>query len=94
MPGLDTLFDLLQLAIKERTQLALENIALRQQPAVYKRSVKRPNINDGEYYNESRSHQSLGGNAPTPRRVEHEREGEIVATPVLGGLHHRYSRAA
>ena len=28
MPGLDTLFDLLQLAIKERTQLALENIAL------------------------------------------------------------------
>ena len=47
MPGLDALFDLLQLAIKERTQLALENIALRQQLAVYKRSVKRPNINDG-----------------------------------------------
>ena len=48
MPGLDTLFDLLQLAIKERTQLALENIALRQQLAVYKRSVKRPNINDSD----------------------------------------------
>jgi transposase InsO family protein len=44
------------------------------------------------YYNESRTHQSLGGNAPTPRSVEHE--GEIIATPVLGGLHHRYSRAA
>ncbi len=48
MPGLDTLFDLLRLAIKERTQLALENIALRQQLAVYKRSVKRPNIYDGD----------------------------------------------
>ena len=48
MPGLDALFDLLQLVIKERTQLALENIALRQQLAFYKRSVKRPNINDGD----------------------------------------------
>jgi len=43
------------------------------------------------YYNESRAHQSLDGNAPVARRVE--RAGEIVATPVLGGLHHRYSRA-
>ena len=48
MPGLDTLFDLLQLAIKERTQLALENVALPRQLAVYQRSVKRPNINDGD----------------------------------------------
>lgn len=45
-----------------------------------------------EYYNESRTHQSLDGNAPKPRSVE--RKGEIIATPVLGGLHHRYSRAA
>jgi transposase InsO family protein len=51
-------------------------------------------IEYAEYYNESRTHQALGGNAPIPRRVEHEREGKIVATPVLGGLHHRYSRAA
>ncbi len=43
------------------------------------------------YYNEGRPHQSLDGNAPIARRVE--RVGEIVATPVLGGLHHRYSRA-
>ncbi len=44
------------------------------------------------YYNESRTHQSLNGDSPIGRCVE--RKGEIVATPVLGGLHHRYSRAA
>ena len=44
------------------------------------------------YYNESRTHYLLDGNAPIARRVE--QMGEIVATPVLGGLHHRYSRAA
>lgn len=42
--------------------------------------------------NDSRTHQALNGNAPTSRTVE--RVGQIVATPVLGGLHHRYSRAA
>ena len=44
------------------------------------------------YYNDSRAHQSLEGNAPVPRRVE--AVGQLVAEPVLGGLHHRYSRAA
>ena len=44
------------------------------------------------YYNTSRPHQSLDGNAPIPRAIEDV--GDVVATPVLGGLHHRYSRAA
>ena len=44
------------------------------------------------YYNEARTHQSLNGSSPVGRRVE--TEGDIVATPVLGGLRHRYSRAA
>ena len=39
---------MLQLATKDRAQLVLENIALRHQLAVYKRSIKRPNINDGD----------------------------------------------
>ncbi len=47
MPDLSLLVNLLQLAVKDRTQLALENIALRHQLAVYERSVKRPNIKDG-----------------------------------------------
>ena len=45
------------------------------------------------YYNEFRCHLSLESNAPKPRRIE-DGLGEVVATPHLGGLHHRYSRAA
>ena len=48
MRDFDLLVNLLQLAVKDRTQLALENSALRHQLAVYKRSVKRPNIKDGD----------------------------------------------
>ena len=45
-----------------------------------------------KYYLEFQPHQSLGGNALSPRAVEVV--GMVVAKPVLGGLHHRYSRAA
>ncbi len=46
MPDLTILFQMLQFVLKDRTQLALENIALRQQLTVYKRTVKRPKIED------------------------------------------------
>ncbi len=46
------------------------------------------------YYNESRCHRSLDDNAPLPRDVEPQTMGNVTASPVLGGLHHRYSRAA
>jgi hypothetical protein len=42
------------------------------------------------YYNEGRTHVSLGKDAPYTRPVE--RFGDIVAHPILGGLHHRYAR--
>ena len=45
-----------------------------------------------DYYNDDWTHQSLGGNAPVPRATESV--GDVVATPVLGGIDHRYSRAA
>ena len=44
MPDLAALLSLLRLALKDRQQLVLENIALRHQLAVYKRSGKRPRI--------------------------------------------------
>ena len=45
-----------------------------------------------DYYNRSRCHQALDGDAPTPRLVESR--GDVVSQPVLAGLHHRYRRAA
>src|SRR5262252_6591174 len=42
------------------------------------------------YYNELRSHISLGKDAPDTRLIE--RFGDIVAHPILSGLHHRYAR--
>ncbi|MCB9833831.1 MAG: hypothetical protein H6807_15320 [Planctomycetes bacterium] len=44
------------------------------------------------WYNGSRPHLSLDGNAPEPREVECD--GRLLTTPVLSGLHHRYHRAA
>jgi hypothetical protein len=42
------------------------------------------------YYNEIRTHISLGKDAPCTRAIE--RFGDIVAHPILGGLHHQYAR--
>ena len=46
------------------------------------------------YYHEARTHLSLERNAPLPRRVEHPSEGKVISIPQVGGLHHRYTRAA
>jgi transposase InsO family protein len=46
------------------------------------------------YYNEDRPHMSLARDAPITRTVEPPERGKIVALPRVGGLHHRYSRAA
>ena len=42
------------------------------------------------YYNEVRTHLSLGKDAPISRPIA--RFGRIIAEPVVGGLHHRYPR--
>ncbi len=47
-----------------------------------------------DYYHTARPHQSLDHNAPLPRRIESPEQGRVVAESVLGGLHHRYRRAA
>ena len=46
------------------------------------------------YYHESRTHLSLGKDSPEPRAVQPPESGRIVATPQVGGLHHRYERRA
>ena len=44
------------------------------------------------YYHEARTPLSLGKDAPEPRSVERPDRGRIVATPMVVGLHHRYTR--
>ena len=46
------------------------------------------------YYHEVRTHLSLDCNAPIPRQVEPPSHGRVIAIPHVGGLHHRYTRAA
>jgi len=46
------------------------------------------------YYNCGRCHSAMDGNSPIPRAVEPEPAADVRATPVLGGLHHTYERAA
>ena len=46
------------------------------------------------YYNEDRPHMWLDGDAPVSRAVEPPSNGSVVALPRVGGIHHRYSRAA
>jgi hypothetical protein len=45
-----------------------------------------------EYYNNSRTHMSLNKDSPVRRQTE--TKGKTVSKPVLGGLHHVYSRVA
>ena len=46
------------------------------------------------YYHGARTHLSLEKDAPEPRPVERLDDGRIVETPMVGGLHHRYTRQA
>jgi transposase InsO family protein len=47
-----------------------------------------------DYYLNSRPHLSLDRNAPIEREVEPPPRGRVIAIPHVGGLHHRYCRAA
>lgn len=47
-----------------------------------------------EYYERTRTHLSLGKDAPVSRPVQQVGKGRIVEIPQVGGLHHRYERIA
>ncbi len=46
------------------------------------------------YYHEARTHLSLGKDTPARRETEPPELGKVVALPMVGGLHHRYTRRA
>ena len=56
-------------------------------------SLKRLLRSYFDYYHQSRTHLSLEKDSPTRRPVMHG-PGRVISLPVLGGLHHRYERAA
>ena len=47
-----------------------------------------------EYYHGSRTHLALDKDAPEPRQRESIDGGKVIALPMVGGLHHRYTRRA
>jgi transposase InsO family protein len=47
-----------------------------------------------QYYHCHRTHRALDQDCPQPRPMEPPAQGKIIALPLLGGLHHRYSRQA
>ena len=47
-----------------------------------------------DYYHRSRTHLSLGKDAPEPRAIQPPEMGSVAAVPQVGGLHHRYERRA
>jgi putative transposase len=46
------------------------------------------------YYHQARTHLSLDKQSPVPRSLQDPGQGNIVAIPHVGGLHHEYRRAA
>ena len=52
--------------------------------------LRRVLKNYASYYNQVRTHLSLGKNAPDLRRPQSF--GRIAAIPILSGLHHQYVR--
>ena len=47
-----------------------------------------------KYYHGSRTHLSLDKDTPAGRMVESAQGGDVIALPMVGGLHHRYMRQA
>ena len=61
---------------------------------LHESSLRRTLKSYFEYYHRSRTHLSLGKDAPEPRAIQPPELGSVVTVPHVGGLHHRYERRA
>jgi putative transposase len=61
---------------------------------LHENSLRRTLASYLDYYHRSRTHLSLGKDAPQPRPIQPVEMGRVVAVPQVGGLHHRYERRA
>ncbi len=78
----------------ERVIGSIKRECLRHVIVLNERHLKRILRSYLEYYHDSRTHLSLNRNSPNKRDVEPREMGRVVAIPMVGGLHHRYRRAA
>jgi hypothetical protein len=58
------------------------------------RHVKRILRSYFEYYHATRTHLSLHKQCPNLRQVQPAERGNVIALPMVGGLHHEYARDA
>jgi transposase InsO family protein len=61
---------------------------------LHARHLKRLLAEYFQYYHRHRPHRGLDQDCPQLRLVEPPAQGNIIALPFLGGLHHRYTRQA
>jgi transposase InsO family protein len=62
--------------------------------ALSESQLRRLLLNYVDYSNRFRCHMALDGDAPVHRDRQQPTDRPIVAIPQIGGLHHRYVRAA
>ena len=80
-------------AVAERWVRTLRRECLNHIIPLSERHLRRAVEEFVAYYNETRPHRTLDLHPPAGPRAP-QRRGRVVATPVFGGLHYRYDRAA
>ena len=61
---------------------------------LHKQHLRRRLTDYLSYYHQHRTHRSLDEDSPESRAVEPSDQGNIIALPLVSGLHHRYARQA
>jgi putative transposase len=61
---------------------------------INERHLRRLMVEYFDYYHRSRTHRSLGQEAPMEREIDPPERGKVVEFPMVGGLHHQYRRQA
>ena len=81
-------------AFQSHSGLVLENLALRHQLAVLKRQACKPKLLSSDRLLWVGLRRIWPHDCPLSGPVEPPDQGDIIALPWLGGLHHRYTRQA
>ena len=82
-------------AICERFIGSLKRECLDQMLIIHRNQLNRVVKEYTDYHNRSRPHQGIGQRIPARfNEAPPSLAGKIISTPVLGGLHHSYSRTA